>query len=66
MDTVTRKSSDARIRANRKYMEKTYKKLQVMIKPEEYDMIDSYCKTHNISKAQFIVNVCSDYISSHS
>lgn len=54
----TRKSSEARIKANRKYMEKTYKKLQVMIKPDEYNLIDTHCKNNGISKANFIFNSC--------
>lgn len=54
----TKKSSDARIKANRKYMEKTYKALQVQIKPNDYYIINEHCKSKNISKAKFIVNSC--------
>jgi hypothetical protein len=58
MDNNVRKSSDARIRANRKYMEKTYKNLQVQVKSECYQLIDTYCKSMDISKAEFIVKCC--------
>ena len=58
MESKQRKSSAARIKANRKYMEKTYKKLQVMIKPEEYNLIDTHCKNNGVSKASFIFNAC--------
>ncbi len=60
-----RKSSQARIDANRRYMEKTYKKLQVMIKPDEYDIIDNYCNKSDISKARLIVEACKEYIDRH-
>lgn len=58
MENKQRKSSDARIKANRKYMEKTYKALQVQVKPDDYYIIDEYCKSKDISKAKFIVTAC--------
>ncbi len=60
-----RKSSQARIDANRRYMEKTYKHLQVMVKPEDYNAIDAYCKQKGISKAKFIVTACIEYMEKH-
>ena len=37
---------------------KTLKQLKADIKPEDYTIIDSYCKDMGISKAQFIVKCC--------
>ena len=43
---------------NKEYNSKKYKQLKVEIKPEDYSLIDNYCKNNNISKAQFIVKSC--------
>lgn len=48
--------------ARRKYMEKTYKNLQVQLKNDEYKLIDEYCKLHDISKSRFIFWACNDFI----
>ncbi len=37
---------------------KTFKQLKVDIKPEEFTIIDNYCKDIGISKAKFIVKCC--------
>lgn len=37
---------------------KTFKQLKADIKPEDYALIDNYCKDTNISKAKFIVKCC--------
>ena len=37
---------------------KTFKQLKVDIKPDDYLIIDDYCKKSNISKAKFIVKCC--------
>ncbi len=57
-----KKYTPAEIATRRRYMEKTYKKLQVMVKPEEYEFINNYCKNKGISKAQFIVAACRQYV----
>ncbi len=49
-------ASEARKRANRKYHAKTYKNLQVSVKIADYNEIDEYCKSKNISKASMIIN----------
>lgn len=54
----SKKISEARYRANKKYNDKSYKKLQALIKPNDYDMIDKFCKDNNISKAKFVVAAC--------
>lgn len=57
--------SKAHIKASNKYNKENYKKIQANVKPEDYAMIDDYCKTRNISKAKFIVEACKFYIDSH-
>ncbi len=47
--------SKAAIKASNKYNKANYKKIQANIKPDDYSMIDTYCKTNDISKAQIIV-----------
>ena len=37
---------------------KTFKQLKADIKPEDYTIIDNYCKDIGISKASFIVKSC--------
>lgn len=63
-------TSDAQKRANKKYKNKQFKdgiikQFKVEIKSEVYQMIDSYCKTTNISKAQFLKDAAVEYISQH-
>ncbi len=48
--------SEAKKRANKKYSAKTYKNLQVSVKIADYEAIDEYCRSKNISKANMIVN----------
>lgn len=45
-----------------KYNKEHYKQLKVEIKPEDYELIDGYCKSKKISKAKFIVEACKYYI----
>lgn len=45
-------------KAVNKYNTKNYKKIQANIKPTDYELINNYCKTNNISKAQLIVSCC--------
>ncbi len=54
--------SKAHIRASNKYNQLNYKQLKAQIKPEDYDLIDTYCKENNISKAQLIVKAIKYYI----
>ena len=54
--------SKAHIRASAKYNKDNYKKLQANIKPDDYQMIDDYCKDSGMSKAQLIVAACKEYI----
>lgn len=43
-------------KAVKKYNAKTYKNLQVSVKIADYNEIDEYCKSKNISKASMIIN----------
>ena len=47
--------SKAHIKASNKYNQENYKKLQANVKPEDYNMIDTFCNKTGISKAQLIV-----------
>ena len=58
--------SKAHIRASAKYNKDNYKKLQANIKPDDYNLIDNYCKNIGMSKAQLIVTACKEYINKHS
>lgn len=41
-----------------KYNKLNYKQLKADIKPDDYTIIDNYCKDMGISKAKFIVKCC--------
>ena len=56
--------SKAHIKASYKYNTKNYKNLQAHIKPTDFELIDNFCKEHNISKAELIVKSCKLYIES--
>lgn len=56
--------SKAHIKASNKYNKENYRKIQANIKPADYDIIDNYCKTNNVSKSELIVNACKMYIES--
>lgn len=57
--------SKAHIKASNKYNKDNYKKIQANIKPDDYNMIDDYCKASGMSKAQLIVTACKEYINKH-
>ena len=57
--------SKAHIKASNKYNKENYKKIQANVKPDDYTMIDDYCKKNDISKAKFIVEACKYYIENH-
>ncbi len=48
----------AHIKASSKYNKANYKQLNINIKPEDFDLIDAYCTSTGISKAQLIVKAC--------
>ena len=58
--------SKAHIKASAKYNKDNYRKIQANIKPDDYQMIDDYCKNSGMSKAQLIVAACKEYIDKHS
>ena len=48
--------SKAHMKASNKYNKANYKQLKANIKPEDYKIIDDFCKNNDISKASMIVN----------
>lgn len=48
-------STKAQIKASNKYNKENYKKIQANIKPEDFYMIEKYCASYGLSKAQLIV-----------
>ncbi len=48
--------SKAHIKASNKYNKANYKQLKANVKPEDYELIDNFCKDNAISKASVIVN----------
>ena len=55
MEKNNKKNSQAQIKAVAKYNKKTYCNISIRIKPADYNIIDNYCITHNISKAALII-----------
>ena len=47
--------TEAQKRANKKYKDKTYKTFTVNAKIAEYEKIELFCNTNNISKAQLLL-----------
>lgn len=64
-EAVNMAVSKAHIKASNKYNKENYKKIQANVKPDDYSLIDNYCKKNKISKAKFIVDACKYYINSH-
>ncbi len=56
------KSSDAKIRASRKYTEKTYKKVSTYFINSDMLAINEYCKKFNYSKNGLIVQAVKEKI----
>ena len=50
--------SKAHMKASNKYNKANYKQLKANIKPEDYELIDDFCKDNDMSKAQFIIKSC--------
>ena len=60
MEKNNKKNSDARIKANTRYIDKSraagkIKQLNLTLQGADYIIIDEYCKMHGISKAALIV-----------
>lgn len=51
----TPKNSKAKIRANNRYAQKTYKNINIKIKPEEAENIRNIADKHGLSIARLIV-----------
>lgn len=50
---VTIPVSEAKKRANKKWQDNNCKRVQLVLPNEEADIIEDYCKTHNLSKNGF-------------
>ena len=59
---MTPKSSDAKIRANRKYTEKNYKKVSTYFSISDMEVINRYCQKFNFSKNGLIVQAVKEKI----
>lgn len=57
MDEMNKREFD-KVKYNKIYNKLNYKQLKANLKPDDYMMIDNYCKMSNISKAKFIVAAC--------
>ena len=55
MGEFNRKDYMSEYRSKNKY---NIKQLKADIKPDDYNIIDAYCKGKGVSKAQFIVAAC--------
>ena len=51
-------NSDNKNAYNIGYNKVNYKQLKAFIKPNDYNLIDDYCKAKNVSKANLIVKAC--------
>lgn len=54
--------TEAQKAANKRYNQKAYSNLSVLIKKKEYAVIDEFCKIMNISKARFFFWSCNYFI----
>jgi hypothetical protein len=59
---MSSKSSDAKIKANRKYTEKTYKKVSTYFTINDMIAINEYCSKFNYSKNGLIVQAVKEKI----
>lgn len=59
---MSTKSSDARIRASRKYTEKNYKKVSTYFSISDMEVINGYCQKFNFSKNGLIVQAVKEKI----
>ena len=61
MRTDAQKKADKKYR-NRKLNDGTKKQINATLNIDDYAMIDDYCTTSGMSKAQLIVTACKEYI----
>lgn len=45
--------SEAKKRANNKWVKENYKRVTVFMKYDEYEQVDAYCKKYQLSKNAF-------------
>ena len=56
------KYSKSQINANRKYNEKTYKRVSLYVKNEEMTVIEDFCKNGNYSKNNLFIEAVKEKI----
>ena len=56
-----KKNSDAKIKANNKYKNKTYKRIDIDIRPEIADYIKQVADKKGLSLPQLIINAIKEY-----
>ena len=61
LETEKRKNSQAKIKANNKYKNKTYKRIGIDVKPEQALYIRAKAERLNISIAQLIIRAVENY-----
>lgn len=49
--------SEAKKRANNKWVNKNYKRINLALSFEEYEKVEKYCSKHNLSKNKFITDL---------
>lgn len=57
MRTESQKKADKKYR-NKKLSDGTKKQINATLDISDYNMIDEYCETNNVSKAKFLVATC--------
>ncbi len=50
---------------DKEYKKSHYKRIGISVKPEIYNIIDTYCKDNEIDKTNFIITACMNYIDNH-
>ena len=55
MENYMRRRTEDQIQAEKRYKAKTYKTFTVNAKIADYEKIEKYCNTNNISKAQLLL-----------
>lgn len=56
------KTSEAKLRANKKYFAKAYKQVKLAMPNAEAERLTEFCKTHNLTKAGLIRRLLTEYM----
>ena len=58
MNKLHKKPMSQSERSNNYKKRNNIQRIVLDLKPDDYNIIDNFCKNNNISKARFIVNCC--------